>query len=66
MPSPFVYRSPKSMSGFSVGTLFHVNSILSSFPVSYFLRLMSTFCPFSSEFCEPELCIISKSYHWRT
>ena len=59
MPIPFVYRSLQSRSGFSVGTLLHVNSLYFSLPVSYFLLLMSTFCTFSSEFCEPELCMLS-------
>ena len=61
MSSPFVYRSLQSISGFSEGTLRHANSHFFSLPVSFFLRLMSTFCPFSSEFCEPELCMLSKS-----
>ena len=66
MPSPFVYRSLQSISpGFSVGTLQNVNSlsVLFSFPASFFLRPMSTFCPFSSDFGEPELCMLSMSYH---
>ena len=63
MPSPFVYRSLQSIRpGFSVGTLRRVNSI--SFPASFFLRPMSTFCPFSNEFGEPELYKLSMSYHW--
>ena len=36
---------------------------LFSFPASFFLRPMSTFCPFSSDFGEPELCMLSMSYH---
>ena len=65
MQSPFVYRSLQSIRpGFSVGTLRHVNSI--SFFVSgiVFLRPMSTFYPFSNEFGEPELRMLSMSYHW--
>ena len=38
--------------------------LLFSFPASFFLRPMSTFCPFSSDFGEPELCMLSMSYHW--
>ena len=59
MPIPFVYRSLQPRSGFSVGTMLHVNSLYFSLPVSYFLRLMSAFCRKSSEFCEPELCMLS-------
>ena len=65
MPSPFVYRSLQSIRpGFSVGTLRHANSL--SFFISgiVFLRPMSTFCPFSNDFGEPELCMLSMSYHW--
>ena len=65
MPSPFVYRSLQSIRpGFSVGTMPNVNSL--SFFVSgivFFLRPKSTFCPFSNEFGEPELCMLSMSYH---
>ena len=50
--------------GFSVGTLRHVNSLSFSFPASFFLQPMSTVCPFSNEFGEPELCMLSVSYHW--
>ena len=67
MPSPFVYRSLQSIRpGFSVTKERCVMSIvfLSSFPASFFLRLMSTFCPFSNEFGEPELCMLSMSYQW--
>ena len=59
MPSPFVYRSLQSIRpGFSVGTLRYINSL--SFFVSgiVFLRPMSTFCPFSNEFGEHELCML--------
>ena len=50
MPSPFVCRSFQSISGFREGTLRHVNSIYFPLPVSFFLRLMSTFCPFLASF----------------
>ena len=59
MPILFVYRSIQSRSGFSIGTLLYVNSLYFSLPVSYFLRLMSTFCTFSIEFYEPKLCMLS-------
>ena len=49
MPSPFVYGSLQSMSGYSIGTLLHVNSLF-SLPVSYILWLVSIFCPFSASF----------------
>ena len=67
MPSPFVYRSLQSIRlGFSVVPERCEMSIVSlfSFPASFFLRPMSTFCPFSSDFGEPELCMLSMSYHW--
>ena len=65
MPSPFVYRSLQSIRpGFSVGTLRYANSL--SFFVSgiVFSMQMSTFCPLSNEFGEPELFMLSMSYYW--
>ena len=64
MPSPFVYRSLQSMSGYSVRTLLHVNSLFFSSGI-VFSTADVDFLPFSSEFYEPELCMLSKSYHWR-
>ena len=65
MPILFVYRSLQSIRpGFSVGTLRHVNSL--SFFVSgiVFSTADVEFCPFSNEFGEPELCMLSMSYYW--
>ena len=57
MSSRFVYRSLQSISGFSEGTLRNVNSLFLSLPVTFFLRLMSTFCPFLACFVSPNcLC----------
>ena len=64
MPSPFVYGSLQSMSGYSIGTLLHVNSLFFSSGIVFSMAGVE-FLPIFSEFCEPELCMLSKSYHWR-
>ena len=58
----FVYRSLQSISGFSVGTLRHVNGLFFSSGI-VFSTADVDFVPIFSEFCEPKLYMLSKSYH---
>ena len=58
MPSPFVYRSLQSIRpGFSVGTLRNVNSLSVFISGIVFSTADVDFCPFSSDFGVPELCM---------